>query len=106
MSVKTHPTKSPPYEKRTLRKKTLQKNHPTKKNPTKNAPYEKKPYKNAPYEKITLRKTHSTKKGTKFFFWLCALREAYFASHTNYVFRVPLWLGAFYFGAFLLMVLF
>ena len=96
VSVKTHRTKSPPYEKRTLRKKTLQKNHPTKKKPTKNAPY----------EKITLRKTHSTKKGTKFFFWLCALREAYFASHTNYVFRVPLWLGAFYFGAFLLMVLF
>ena len=69
VSVKTHPTKSPPYEKRTLRKKTLQKNHPTKKNPTKKSPYEKStlrknhPTKKSPYEKRTVQK-----KAPNFFF--------------------------------------
>ena len=103
--------KNAPYEKRTLRK-----NHPTKKNPTKKAPYEKKPYK-----KITLRKKHPTKKSPYekrtvqkkapfFFFWLCALREAYFAFHTNYVFRVPFMVGCLLFwclfinGAFLMFL--
>ena len=110
-TVKTHPTKNAPYEKITLRKKTLQKKHPTKKNPTKKSPYEKStlrknhPTKKSPYEKRTVQK-----KAPNFFCWLCALIEAYFASHTNYVFRVPFMVGCLLFwclfinGAFLMFL--
>ena len=108
--------KNAPYEKPTLRK-----THPTKKNPTKKPPYEKKPYKKRTLRKKTLQKTHPTKKSPyekrtvqkkapNFFCWLCALREAYFASHTNYVFRVPFMVGCLLFwclfinGAFLMFL--